>query len=501
MSKKEKAVIEAAEQTTEKKMTKYDLKMQKRKEEEARKKKEAVQGRIIGIVLIAALVAFIASFPIRSYLALNTAYITVGDEKITQVEFDYNYALTKNSYLNSNASYFSMFGIDSSTIDGEMYSADMTFAEYFEQLAVQNIINTKSLKKAADEAGFTYDTSLEYDMFVADLTAEAASAGVNLDDYVKASYGSLATLDRLEDIIKETMVTAAFYGEKANEKMPTEDEINAYYEADKVSYDSVDYHMTIVEAELPTTNPDGTTPVDEEGNEVAYEPTDEEVATAMAAAKVKAEEAAATVATDGEEYINVQEVYINGLVSDWLFDEARVAGDTYVAEDTTYDRYLVVSFDGRYRDDTPAVDMRALVSTALDAQTILDEWSAGDKTEASFINLVTRYDEAGMSANGGLYEGVNPANLPDELQAWVKDEARVAGDTFAINIEGDGNYVCYYVAKNDPYWMITIRSNLLNENMNNYLAELAQGWEVKEGRGKLAYLHIEESSVEATPAE
>ena len=190
MSKKEKTVTEAAEQKKDKVMTKYDLKQQKRKEAEQKAKKEAVKGKIIGAVLILALVAFILYFPISRYISLNTAYITVGEEKINRVEFDYNYALAKNTFLNSSeGSYLSMFGFDVNNIDSEMYSGDMTFKDYLDQLAVQNIADTKALKAAADAEGFTYDTNAEYDAFVADLNLQAAMSGMSLDDFVKASYG------------------------------------------------------------------------------------------------------------------------------------------------------------------------------------------------------------------------------------------------------------------------------------------------------------------------
>ena len=92
MSEKKNAVNTAE---TEKVMTKYDLKMQRRKEEAAKAKKEELKGLIIGIVLVAALAAFVLSFPIRSYLAVNGQYIKVGGEKVTRVEFDMQYNITK----------------------------------------------------------------------------------------------------------------------------------------------------------------------------------------------------------------------------------------------------------------------------------------------------------------------------------------------------------------------------------------------------------------------
>lgn len=502
MSKKEKTAPQAEQKKV---TTKYDLKVQKRKEAEAKKKREALRSKIIMGVIIVAVLAFILSFPIRRYLALNGTYITVGEEKITQVEFDYNYAVAKAGYLETYGSYLSMFGMDTTTIDEQMYDGTMTFKQYFEQLAVQNIINTKSLKKAAEAENFVYDTALDYEMFIANLSTDAVTSGVSLDEYISATFGELATEERLEDIIKETLYTAAFYNHKTETSIPAEADIVAYYEENKTDYDSVDYHMTTIKAELPTTNPDGSVPVDEEGNEVAYEPTEEEIVAAMAEAKKEAEEAVKTVATDGEVYTNQVRASINSNISSWLFEDGRKAGDTYVAEDTINNAYIVVAFDKRYRDDTPSTDMRIIMTTTTDSETILTEWESGAKTEDSFIQLVSKYDEVGSSSYGGLYEGLSAAVLPEGMAEWATDSARKAGDTFAINVEEDYNYVCYYVGANDPAWKNNIRSILLGDIMTNYLNDLSQGYEVKEGRGKLDYLHPEEliadTTVDAVPVE
>lgn len=506
MSKNEKTANTAGQKKV---VTKYDLKVQRRKEAEAKKKKEAIKGKIVFGAIVLALLAFILSFPIRKYLAINGTYITVGEEKITRVEFDYNCAVAKSSYLESYGSYLSMFGMDVSTIDEQLYDGIMTYGQYFEQLAVQNIVHTKALKNAAEAEGFTYDTSLEYDKFMADLSADAASAGVSLEEYITLNFGSLATEARLEDIIKESLYTAAYYKYKAENSKPSEDEIQKYYEENKASFDSVDYHMTTVKAVLPTTNPDGSMPVDEEGNEIAYVPTEEETTLAMAEAKEEADAAMEVVATEGEAYTNQTYSMIDSKIRTWLFEEDRKAGDTYIAEDTINNAYIVVSFDKRYRDDAPGVDMRIIVTSETDSRTILTEWESGEKTEDSFIQLVNKYDEAGSAPYYGLYEGLRTAVLPKDMAEWASDSARKAGDTFAINVEGEGNYVCYYVGTNDPSWKLDISDTLVSEIMAGYLEEISQGYEVKEKRGKLAYLHPEElvadtatdSTVEAVPVE
>lgn len=490
MSKKEKTAPVAEQKKV---MTKYDLKVQKRKEAEAKKKREAIRGRIISVVVVVALLAFVLSFPIRKYMALNSAYITVGEEKITQVEFDYNYTVAKASYLETYGNYLSMFGLDVATIDSQSYNSTMTYRDYFEQLAVENIVNTKSLKAAGEAENFVYDTTLDYEKFIADLSSDAATAGVSLKEYIKTTFGELATEARLEEIIKETLYTAAFYKHKAEQSEPTDEEIQSYYELHKAEYDSVDYHMTVIDAELPEGN--------EAEGENADKPTEEEIASAMADAKKKAEEALKTVATEGEVYTNQRRSSIDTSISAWLFEDDRKAGDTYIAEDTVNNSYKVVAFDKRYRDEAPSTDLRIIMNATTDAQTILKEWESGAKTEESFIQLVAKYDEVGAAAYEGMYEGLNASVLPEGMSDWANDSARKAGDTFAINIEGDTNYVCYYVAQNDPSWKNSISSTLLSADMATYLEDLAKGYEIKEGRGKLAYLHPEEAADAATDAE
>ena len=49
-------------------VTKYDRKVERRKEQKAKEERDKKISRITGIVLAAALVCFVASFPIRTYL-------------------------------------------------------------------------------------------------------------------------------------------------------------------------------------------------------------------------------------------------------------------------------------------------------------------------------------------------------------------------------------------------------------------------------------------------
>ena len=190
----------------------------------------------------------------------------------------------------------------------------------------------------------------------------AAEEGVSFSDYVRAAYGSYATMGRLKDTICNSMIASAYSQKISAEKAPADDEIVAYYEENKDDYDSVDYRIIQVDAELPTEPTELADPVEEtestetsateatdsttaadstEEAEEEYEPSEAEIEAAMAEAKKKAEAAVATIETEGDLREDYAKSYLNSNYSDWLFDAARKEGDTTVVEDTTNNRYYV----------------------------------------------------------------------------------------------------------------------------------------------------------------
>ncbi|MDE7224683.1 MAG: SurA N-terminal domain-containing protein [Acetatifactor sp.] len=475
-------------------MTKYDRKMQAYQEQEKKARAQKQRGNIIGIAIVVIVAAFVLSFPIRNYMAVNGAYITVGGEKITKVEFDYHYAMARTNFIAQNNYYLSMMGMNASTIDSQMYSTDLTFKDYFEQLAVGNIQNTKAMKAEAQAAGFTYNTDEEYEETIAELRDGAAENSTTFNRYIKSIFGSYATESRLENVIREGILTTAYYEKIAGESEPTEAEIIGYYDENKNNYDVVDYYLNTVSAELPTAAPDGSATLDENGNEVAYQPTEEETAAAMEAAKEEAESALEDMLTQDNFHEAQSYSAVSYLLNSWLFDEARVEGDTTVVEDATNHRYLAASFGGRYRVETPTVDIRAIVTQSMDAQTILDEWNSGAATEESFIELCERYDENGVE--DGLYEGIEADSMNEEMNAWLGDAGRQAGDTAAFTDEDGANYVFYYVGTNDPVWKLSIHDLLLNQTMMDYLGRISENITVEDPKGNLNYLKVEAAAQE-----
>lgn len=449
--------------------------------------KKAKRNKIIWWLVItlffAAVVAGIVFLKVKKD---NAPFIKVNGENITRAEFDYYRAIEKAGFLSQNSYYFNMFGLDISTIDQQVYDGEMLFTDYFDQLATQQIVRTKALRDAAKKEGYEYDTTAEYEETINNVKEMAKEQGKGYEDYLKLIYGGEATEKALEPVIKENIYALSYEAKLQKDKRPTDDAVRAYYEENKDQYDSVDYHVLNISADLPATT------TDEAGNEVEYQPTEEELKAAMEEAKKTAEEKRATVATEGEEHINVsmQNSYFHESLHAFLYEDGRKAGDTSVMENTPYNGYLVASFEKRYLDETPTESARVIITSSTDAQTILDEWKAGAATEESFIEILAKYDEAGSIINDGLYGGIAKGAVNDELYSWLSAPERKAGDTVAKNIEGEANYVMYYVGKTDPRWMSMIRNTLLTQTMDEYLNALMKDYLIEDPNGQLKFMAL-----------
>ena len=517
MSKNEK-VTENKEQTEQKVMTKYDRKVQKRKEENEKEKKEERISTAIGIVVLVALVCLVASFPIRTYLATHETYVVVNGEAVNKVEFDYQYNLTKNNYITQYGSYLTYFGLDTSKdLSTQMYSDTLTWQDYFEQNAVESLKQNKALMAEAKAAGFTYDTTDEYNTFKETIKTSAASAGISEKEYVRSIYGSYATMGRIEEYVKNDMVMNAYYQKLQEDNAPSDDEIQSYYEENKATYDSVDYRLTTIEADLPTEPTELADPVEETAadttgttdgtaatdstQDTAYQPSDAEIAKAMEDAKVLADDAEQTVAKDGEAHENEKKSSVNYLISDWLFDDARKAGDTTVITNDNSHCYYAVAFEKRYLDETPSADVRVIIPTEdKTGEEILEEWKSGAATEDSFAELCKKYtQDTSAVENGGLFEQVTKTGMTEELSNWIFDNSRQAGDTVAITVS-DTTYVLYYIGQDQPEWKINIKNTLVSDTMSQHMQDITADVTVEDPKGKLNYLKVqaEESAAAET---
>lgn len=456
----------------EKVVTKYDLKMQRRQAEKEKELRNKKIGKAVAIVAAVAVVALIASFPIRTFIATHEAFITVNGEKVTRAEFDYNYNNNVNRYVNQYGAYLGYFGLDvNSDFATQSYSDDMSWKDYFEQMTVESIKTSKGLKAEAEAAGFTFDSSEEVQEFKDSVKDAAKEANTSTAKYIKQLYGQYASMGRVTEYVAENAMVSAYMDQVSEGLVASDEEIQTYYEENKDDYDSVDYYVETFPAEIPE------------------DATEEQIEAAMNAACSLADAAVDNVTENGELMLNVKNADAEYAISTWLFDENRKAGDTVVLPDEDNHIYYALGFEKRYLDEQPTANAHIIILGEDNGQSILDEWNAGAATEESFIELWSK-NSADTSRKDGLYENLAADSLDTELADWLFAEGRQTGDTGYVVAESGTSYVVYYVGEGEINWKADIADILLSEAQNEYTEQFVDSVVVEDAKGNLNYLKV-----------
>ena len=502
---------------------------------ELREQKAAKQKTVLYTaigVIIAILVVILLVWHSGIFQRGATALTVDGrNYNVNDVEY-YFYAAMVESYSNG-ASFDPQTDLREQYVDEEQ---TQTYYDYFLEQAITDLTEVAAVENAAEEAGYTFtdEDQATVDNSIAYMKSYAAQLGASsFEGYLRSTYGKYMTVGAYEDCVRRDVLVSSYKNAYMDGLDITGDAIQTYYDEHKNDLDS----FTFRSIQIDGTAPSGT---DEEGNTV--EPTEEESAAAMQAAKAKADEFAAAVEaaedkeatfaelapnyvseSSKEKYESDPDYSLTTALSgtsvssrtygEWMLDASRTTGDVGVVE---YDTgYYVVLFQERYLDETPTADIRhilikaeltqeddpatedvdestvptqeALDAAKAEAQSLLDEWNAGDKTAESFGALAeANSDDPGSNTNGGLYEQVYKGQMFDAFNDWIFDEARQPGDTTLIENTQSGQqgwHVVYYQGANDPVWKLDADSALRQDGMNTWLTGLTEGLEAVQGDG------------------
>lgn len=489
--------------------------IQERKEAQI-KKRNTVIYTVIGVIVAVLVVALLVWH--SGFFQSRTTALTVDGRNYTpgEVAFYYNSAKQQNAY------YLSMMGMyDTSKSAKEQYydeAAGTTYYDYFMDNAKNQIVYTKTLADAAKEEGMTLseDSQASVESQINSYKSQATQAGYpSLNSFLKAYFGPYMNQNVLRSCLEESYL-ANQYRQAHSDSLTYDDAaLQSYYEENQNSLDTFEYRSMFFSGTAESTT-------DADGNTV--EATEEEKTAAMEAAKEKADALLAQVeggesfdnaANDllGEEpnltYDGQQSVLgssLNSAISEWLTDSARKAGDVAVVDSTS--GYYVVQFDNRFLDenDIGQADIRHILVKAEvaegaeeptdeakeaakeKAQSILDEFEAGDKTSESFAALANEYSEdPGSNTNGGLYEDVTEnTSFFQGFLDWIFADGRKAGDTGLVeNTQTDqwGWHVMYLDKVDNPQWKVTADNALRSADMSAWTKELTSGIEAVDGSG------------------
>ena len=124
------------------------------------------------------------------------------------------------------------------------------------------------------------------------------------------------------------------------------------------------------------------------------------------------------------------------------------------------------------------------------AQAILDEWLAGEKTEDSFAAVANQYSvDPGSNTNGGLYTDVSTGEMVEAFDAWCFDASRVPGDYDIVRTEL-GFHIMYFSASR-PIWQSYAESDLLGERGMELISSITDKYPLTADYSKITLGYVD----------
>jgi len=429
---------------------------------------------------------------LRKSIAAQSENFEVNGTMMTYLFYsNYNqYASTFSQYFGLNTS------VSLKSQESGLDDSGSTWFDYFAYMTENYVGELLALCEGAKAAGVELDADdiAAIDESIASLTDIAASYGYTVDAYLMTAFGSGVKEQDVRDCMMLTTLASKYYSEYSENLSYTDEEYDAYYEANKDSFQKVDMiSYTIKQDDLiekdANGNPvgnvtDASAKAKEYADNIAACATSEDFNNAILAYAtdvlgLSAEDAEAAVAAaeqTGAAAVSGDDA------STWAF--SAKTGETTVISASGGTAYTVCYLVNEvYRDDTPTRSVRHILlmtdtygeETEAKARELYAQWEATnfDLDEFSALCLANSED-TGSSSNGGLYENVSKGDMVEAFDAWLFDESRVVGDTGLVESEEYGWHIMYYAGEGMPAWKASADDSMRSDDYSELITEYSK---------------------------
>lgn len=491
----------------------------------------SVIAAVLAVIIVAGTLV-VYNVSTSGFIQRKTVAAESDNYEVTGAMMTYLFNSVYQNYVSSASAYLSMIGLDTSKDLKSQTTGDgsSTWYDYFLSSAKASANQMLVLCEAAKAEGFEVEgLKDEIDEAVKSMKDAAAQYNVTFEYYLKAIYGSSVNEKVLRKCLEMSEIASHYSEHMAEQYNFTEADWDKYFEDNTASFVKVDWLTYTFTAEAETLGDDAT---------------DEEKAAAEAKRKEEYEnlktmaaELAATTDADSfkayvenylknvkyagmdEEALEADKIDIDDIVSKlektgntnssgsenelykWAFDDERAAGDTYTDDDD--EKYTVIvymllpaentedlGFACKYRDAYELKNFRYISMLSTDynnsmddakdaAEKALEEFNE-DPTEDKFADLASEGKYGDGRYEGGLRENADKGAISDEVDKWLYDSDRKAGDCEMITVDGKGYYLVYYVGSGDIKWQSTADASLKNNKYGEEYEELAAKYTVSE---------------------
>lgn len=164
----------------------------------------------------------------------------MGDVKLTNAQLQMYYNMSVMSFLEQYGAYLSYFGFDyTKPMSEQAFDETMTWEQYFLQQAIETWQLYQGLCLMAEKAGFELSEEREAEIAALpeSMAEQAASSGYDsVDEMLQAQFGPACNMEEYLLYTRTCALGYEYYVSEYNSIELTDEEIDAYFEANKDEY-------------------------------------------------------------------------------------------------------------------------------------------------------------------------------------------------------------------------------------------------------------------------
>jgi len=512
--------------------TRRDVRTQK--EKNSQKKTRTITIAVISVLIVVFVGALIIN---SSFIRRSASAITIDGVSFSVAEFDYfyNWAVFEyTDFIHQNMPDFAggMLPNRERPFASQIQdtNTNATWADFFVDRAITNMSGIVQLYNAARASGFEMsdeniaNMEAQFNMLIHE--GELGSARQPIlhptpMSYLQAIYGNALNEATLRRVLELTF-TAWSYSDHVRESLAyTQDQLEAFYMDNADAFDIFRYRMLMIEPEIQDpadfTTGDELADAQDEAEAVAAQRAEEIIAI------ITSEEdfiAAALMenpiahADPRSTFVQQQGEFLNPQLADWLADETRQPGDITSIE--VNNAHQIVFFIERDTNNYHMAEMRQLLflredvfpedfadgeddpefiaaSEAVEAdvrargEAALAAFEAGGSLEQVLIDMIPDFSDD--PTEGGFYDNIARApfqgvinramQVVPELEDWLFDPARQAGDFELVRTEAFGYHLMFFAGHGEQFNHFIARERLQAQDHMDWRENLPEVTEIE----------------------
>ena len=504
----------------------------------------AVLSSLIAVVIIAILVVL----GVRYYTVPNSnekmnpgnVVMTVGNTDVSVGMYNFYYQNIVKQYVQYASNGY--YDIDLSKDFSTQYTTDddgneISWQDRFKENTTELIKKNTIYYQKGIESGITL-TDAQKEMIETQLDNiknAASSANLGVNEYIAQTYGDNCGLETLRKYLEQNYISSVYYYQQQIKLRPSEDELNAYFKENENDYKSCSY--AILEAEYDTSSDATKKAAVDNAKAAIAKITDEDSMKALipefcsdliskyiSAGYFTNESDAVDAFAGAMDSTSVKsdvESNFGEDIADWMFNTDTAVGSlNYYADENAGVIYIIMKtsqpaldsdsaskvYSVRHilvipesGDDDSSSSSSSSTATkkyteeewaaALEkANSILDEYNKGDKTELSFAELAEKYTDDTSSTSvdmnnmyGGGIMDTQLGQMVSDFENWAIDSSRKYGDVEIVK-SSYGYHIMFFISY-CPQYMYDAENQYITDLINDDADSAAKTYYEKERIG------------------